>query len=214
MDMAVANLFKHNVNFHLVSEEPDHRETLFYSKGLQYSSREIENMESIGVLDWRDLCLKRSKPFIVHIISTIVNEEGNPINNISVKATLRGERYDDYDLVGYNLNDPEGNIVTHIYSFPENLLNEPFHIDVKAYFYLETDLTRALNDDVLVPIILPDETFREDYCVVCLELKPNILYLDCMHIAVCVSCDNMKRTVALRNKCDVCRATISRRIKI
>ena len=211
MDMAVADLFKHNVNFHLVSEEPDHREPLFYSKELQYSSREIENVESIGVLDWRDLCLKCLKPFIVHIISTIVHEEGNPINNISVKATLRGERYDDYDLVGYNLNDPEGNIVTYIYSFPENLLNEPFHIDVKTYFYLETDLTRALNDDVLVPVTPPDETFRQDRC---LESTPSILYLDCMHIAVCVSCDNMKRTAALRNKCDVCRASISRRIKI
>ena len=60
----------------------------------------------------------------------------------------------------------------------------------------------------------PIETYRQDHCVVCLESKPNILYLDCMHIAICDSCDRLKKTVGERKKCDVCRAKISRRMKI
>ena len=58
MDMAIANLFKHKVRFELVSEDPDYEEFHLYSVGRQYSSREIENIESIGLHDWVDLCLK------------------------------------------------------------------------------------------------------------------------------------------------------------
>ena len=58
----------------------------------------------------------------------------------------------------------------------------------------------------------PTETYRQDCCVVCLESKPNILYLDCMHIAVCDSCDRLKETG--RHKCDVCRSSIFERVKI
>ena len=78
----------------------------------------------------------------------------------------------------------------------------------------QAERAREMDDDVMVPFTPPDETFRQERCVVCLESAPNILYLDCMHIAVCDSCENMKRTAALRLKYDVCRATISRRIKI
>ena len=58
----------------------------------------------------------------------------------------------------------------------------------------------------------PTQTYREDCCVICLEAKPNILYFDCMHIAVCDSCDRLKKKG--RYRCDVCRRTISERIKI
>ena len=58
----------------------------------------------------------------------------------------------------------------------------------------------------------PIETYRQDHCVVCLEAKPSILYLDCMHIAICDSCDRLKKTK--RKNCDVCRAKISKRVKI
>ena len=41
----------------------------------------------------------------------------------------------------------------------------------------------------------PTETYRQDCCVVCLEAKRNILYLECGHIAVCDSCDRLKITL-------------------
>ena len=66
------------------------------------------------------------------------------------------------------------------------------------------------------PIILDEEVpikpHREDCCVACLESKPNILYLDCLHIVICDSCDRLKKTD--RKNCDVCRAEISRRIAL
>ena len=58
----------------------------------------------------------------------------------------------------------------------------------------------------------PKQTYREDCCVICLESKPNILYLDCAHIAICDSCDRLK--TSSRKNCDVCRTEISKTIKI
>ena len=52
------------------------------------------------------------------------------------------------------------------------------------------------------------EANRRERCVLCLKSKPNILYLDCAHIAVCDSC------VDRCNYCDLCGAEISKRIKI
>ena len=64
------------------------------------------------------------------------------------------------------------------------------------------------------PLAPPIETYRQDCCVVCLESKPNILYLDCMHIAICDSCDRIKSKTSSQSTCDICRAKISKRIKI
>ena len=178
--------------------------------------------------------MKRLEPFFLHTISTIVCEERHHIDNSTVKATLRGgEEYDDYDLIANTLDNPEFTIhlfsvnsEMSIYSFLENLLNEPFCIFVDVFLYFMPDNIRELEvihwvesergrrrppEEYYTP---PDETFRQERCVICLESAPNILYLDCMHIAVCSFCDNMKRTVALRKSCDICRAEISRRIKI
>ena len=49
MDMAIANLFKHKVHFKISSEERDTDEPYLDSKGRQYDSNHIENLESIGV---------------------------------------------------------------------------------------------------------------------------------------------------------------------
>ena len=65
------------------------------------------------------------------------------------------------------------------------------------------------EDEVYIPL---SETYREDHCVACLEKKPNILYLDCRHIAICDSCDRLKKT--RRKNCDICRSEILERIKL
>ena len=184
------------------------------------------------------------EPFILHIISTIVNEEREHIDNITVRAQIVDltNGWDDdpffdpeYDLVRYSLDNPKycihlfsSNNETSIYSIPERVLNGPFFIYVRVFYYfIPYDLrelyiyewVQSIRAERIIPVeeyyyTPPDETFRQDLCVVCLESAPNILYIDCMHIAVCNSCDRMKRTARLRKDCDICRAEISRRIKI
>ena len=244
MDMAVANLFKHNVHVHVVSEEHDTYEPHLYSKGRQYRSRDIDNLRSVGVRNANDLCLKCVEPFIVHIISTIINEERDHIDNITVRAEIVDltDGWDDdpffdpeHDLVRYSLDNPKycihlfsSNNETSVYPFPERVLNGPFYIYITAFYYFipyhmrelyNYDWVQSIRADRIRPVeendyTPPTETFRQDRCVICLESTPNILYLDCMHITVCNSCDRMKRTVRLRKNCDVCRAEISKRIKI
>ena len=92
------------------------------------------------------------------------------------------------------------------YTHPRNLLDKNFSIYVEGYCYFLKRTT--------IPIAPKVEAFKEDSCVICLESKPNILYLDCLHIAVCDSCDDMKLAPVLTENCDVCRSKISKRIKI
>ena len=227
MNMVLSNLFKHNVHFCLVGHDGDQYEPYLYSKGYHYVSNDIENGESVGITAVADLYLNKLKPLFVHILSTMMLEIKAEIDCASIKVHLiRGEDHEDYDIVEYEFHPtPVFSVEEHqasIYSFPSNLLNEKFSIYVESYTYMVPERIREMrkrieeemDDDVLVPITPPDETFRQDLCIVCLESAPNILYLDCMHIAVCNVCNNMKRTAALRLKCDVCRATISRRIRI
>ena len=87
---------------------------------------------------------------------------------------------------------------------------------IEEYLYLVSDNEMSdgwqeeSDEDELY--ISPVEPHREDCCVACLEAKPNILYLDCLHICICDSCDRLKKTK--RRNCDVCRAEIFKRVKI
>ena len=145
MDMAVACLLKHKIRFELDGEENDRYEPCVFNTGRQYISNEIENLESIGVSNVGELRLKCLEPFIVYIISTLVHEEYfHYIESISVSVELipTNREYDDYKIIGYELDDPEANIhlfsssnERRIYSFPKHLLNSPFRIYVNFYSY-------------------------------------------------------------------------------
>ena len=74
MDMVVANLLKHKVRFELESEDSDYLEERFYSKGRQYCSRKIKNVESLGTRSLIDLCLNQLQPFYQHVFSSMVEE--------------------------------------------------------------------------------------------------------------------------------------------
>ena len=210
MDMAIANLFKHNVFFRLVGHDPDQYMPLFYSKGYHYVSNEIENGESIGFSTTHDVYGRKMRPLFRYILSNIMRDlEEENVDRISIKVHLiHGEDHEDHIIYSENFEDGFS-IETSgstFYTHPRILLNDKFSIYVEAYAYFIKKKTISIAPTV--------KAYREDCCVICLESTPNILYLDCLHIAVCDSCDDMKRTPALRMKCDVCRAKISRRIKI
>ena len=152
------------------------------------------------------------------------------VDSINIKVGVFDNEPNDYDIVGYEFTSASNDAITNysrswVYPFPEGLLNNKFSIYIKSYVYMVNDYVREMNayyeeqsrlsnqemeDDELY--ISPRETYREDCCVICLEAKPNILYLDCLHIAVCDSCDRLKKT--RRKNCDVCRDEIFERIKL
>ena len=108
-------------------------------------------------------------------------------------------------------SNPDGRVCF----FEQSAMNESYKIEVVFIIGMPTiipDGWREEESDEEEPYTPPVEMYRQDCCVVCLESKPNILYLDCTYIAICDSCDRLKKTH--RKNCDVCRAEISKRIKI
>ena len=221
MDMVVANLLKRKINFRLRREENHYRE-----KRLQYMSMLINKL-NIGVRHTHWVYMNSIRPFIVHFISTFVTEESERIDYISVHVEwwILREGVDIFrdTIMTMSLNNPKvgiqqfpSNTDPTIYSIPEPEMNESFKIMVVFIIHMPTiipDWWREEEEsDEEEPYTPPVKTYRQDCCVVCLESKPNILYLDCMNIAICDSCDRLKKTN--RYDCDVCRAEIFKRVKI
>ena len=222
MDMVLANLFKHKMSFKMgfvryIAEHNSEYSTFYRN----YISKRIKNLRDIGVTDINELRTKCLEPFIVYIISQIVVEETEHIERISVVVALGEDNLiadlhnDFHAMCGVELYNPkrylhELSLNNEMITEPieKRLSDKPFFFNVIVHFLIPTPLNREIEEPYTPPI----ETYRQDCCVVCLESKPNILYLDCMHIAICDSCDRLKKTH--RKNCDVCRAEISKRIKI
>ena len=223
--MAVSNLFKHKVRFELSGHDSDWYEPLIPNKGYHYSSNWIENGESVGIRSACDLFIDKLKPLFLHIISTMYYEAEMEINSINITVNVTNyETSYDFNIVQYEFTSTPNDAITNysrswVYPFPEGLLNNKFSIYIQSYVYMVDDYVRQMNayyeeqemeEDELY--ISPVEPHREDCCVACLEAKPNILYLDCLHIVICDSCDRLKKNG--RKNCDVCRAEIFERVKI
>ena len=230
MDMAVANLFKHKVHFSLIGHDGDQNEPFLCSKGYHYVSNKIENGKSIGFKSTHYLFGEETRPLFTYILSTMeyeMKEVETPYQAAIRRATIRihlirEEDHKDYIIYVIECEDffSLQNCERVFHMYPRNLVDNKFSIYVEAYVYYTPLMVRDKEmydsespdeEEEYTPLI---ETYRQDYCVVCLESKLNILYLNCMHIAICDSCDRLKKTVGERKKCDVCRAEISRRIKI
>ena len=57
---------------------------------------------------------------------------------------------------------------------------------------------------------ITESAFISDNCSACLSMKPNILNIPCLHLAICCSCEETGKLL----KCVVCRKKIKRKIKI
>ena len=166
------------------------------------------------------------RPFIVHFISAFVTEESERIDYIGifVKWLILREGRDTFEgtVIIMSLKNPKVGIQQfpsnpdgRVCFFEQSAMNESYKIEVVFIIGMPTimpDGWREEESDEEEPYTPPVETYRQDCCVVCLESKPNILYLNCTHIAICDSCDRLKKTH--RKNCDVCRAEISKRIKL
>ena len=219
MDMAVANLLKHKIRLELELEGNEEYEPDTCKRRRFYRSPTLQNVESVDA--------SLFKPFVYYVLSKTIREDRDIIiDEVSITVGVFSlEEREHRDLVEYRFETPRdyselffthSEVETH--PFPEHLINQPFSVwvDVNCYFIsdrLREALYRRYRDEMRENECTPPiETYRQDHCVVCLEAKPNILYLNCMHIAICDSCDRLKKTG--RKNCDICRAEIFKRIKL
>ena len=220
MDMAVANLLKHKIRFSLIDQLSNPIDDFPHYKGYHYRSDVIDHGKNIG-LNHTNEVYDKTVPIIYYILSTMrrYTEELRVLYHINQwNATIKirlireedGAEYIidsiEYEDVEGGFNQSEGEI-TWRGNHPESLIYNKFSIDVQAF--VSYNIFIPIEKEEYTP---PSKSYREDCCVVCLEAKPNILYLYCMHIAVCDSCDRLKET--RRYKCDVCRSRVFKRVKI
>ena len=220
MDMVVANLLKHKIRLELELEVNEEYEPHTYKRCRYYRSTTLQNVERVDA--------SLFKPFVYYVLSKVLHEDRDIIiDEVSIIVQVFGlEERVERDLAEYRFETPRdypelffthSEVETH--PFPEHLINQPFFVWVVVNCYFISDRFRddlfrqymMMREDVYTP---PIETYRQDCCVICLEAKPNILYLDCLHIAVCDSCERVKSNTSLQSTCDICRAEISKRIKI
>ena len=121
--------------------------------------------------------------------------------------------------------------------YDDRLFKVPFYILVKAYCYFapgeiregvfatdgEDENEDEVNDDESKDEVNDDESedeveeqlipiedhFKIDQCVICMEKEPCILFIQCRHICVCLSCETAKPSL----KCPFCRSKIYQKIK-
>ena len=72
-------------------------------------------------------------------------------------------------------------------------------IDINTMVILDYESNEEEDDDKLIR-----KTITESECIICYENKPNMLYLECMHVCVCNVCDSKGRF----NECPMCRTKI------
>ena len=112
----------------------------------------------------------------------------------------------------------------HIYSCAYNNIKDKMgfenkfddNFDIEGEFYVGITVSTYTWDDYDSNSEDEDEepmkkAICETECIICFEKTPNILYLECLHKCVCVSCDGKGKFV----KCPLCRTRIkNKKIRI
>ena len=218
MDMAATSLFKHKVRFSLIDQTSNPIDSFPHYKGYHYRSDVIDHGKNIGVNHTNEVSDK-TDPILYYIFSTMqhygrevegLNSEWKAIIKIHL---IREKDQADYIIESWRYEECDFRLADGVGTWhedhPRSLIYNKFSISVEAfvYFYIRPRFIKE-KEEYTPPV----EPHREDCCVACLEAKPNILYLDCLHIVICDSCDRLNKTG--RKNCDTCRAEISRRIAL
>ena len=116
---------------------------------------------------------------------------------------FRENDFDDFNnFLRDNKNDLENLYVTITMDTKFNL---------QRYLLLEPDdeETETTDDEItVIPIV--ENVFKTENCSICLSIKPNILNIPCLHLAICEKCEETGRFL----NCSICRKEIKRKVKI
>ena len=86
-------------------------------------------------------------------------------------------------------------------------LNQPFSIFINTEFFRLSPHTPTLQLPSPKPI---KKNFKHDWCVICLDRKPNVLFVKCRHTCVCEECEKTHPST----QCPCCRTEISEKLLI
>ena len=93
-------------------------------------------------------------------------------------------------------------------------LDQPFKILVMTSFFRfnssDPYFLELENDEESEPLKSLEKTFKLDQCVICLDRKPDVLFIKCNHICVCKDCDKTHPFT----QCPYCRVKVFRKLLI
>ena len=88
-------------------------------------------------------------------------------------------------------------------------LNQPFIIGIGTKLLRLPPIHNPDDEESSSPKPLK-KTFKENQCVICLDRKPNVLFVKCKHTCVCERCEETHPST----KCPCCRTEISEKLLI
>ena len=115
--------------------------------------------------------------------------------------------YNIYSIDYDNIKDKICNENKYSYNFEiEGDFN--IYINVSTKWWQDYDSGSEDEDEDEEPM---KKAICETECIICFEKTPNIVYLECLHKCVCISCDGKGKFV----KCPLCRTRIkNKKIRI
>ena len=232
--MVLRNLFKHKVPLFFSFYEGDLEDRDLCKLVYHYGSKWIEDGSKVGINNPVDLYEKLTQ-FIRYLISKIRYEIVAPdCTSFDVYLSIRNENggLEIVKVIHFELNHNftfDGILLLHYLSrYDDRLFKVPFYILVKAYCYFapgqireevfatdgedesKDEVNNDESEDEVEEQSMPiEDHFKIDQCVICMEKEPCILFIQCRHICVCLSCETTKPSL----KCPFCRSKIFQKIK-
>ena len=193
-----------------------------------YVSVNIKNGADLGIHSSRSL-FQAIKPFTESLFVATYSHWGSLTNDYLIYFEIEIENEEgfiragdfDYRSDGDPVEPEMGGVRTNRDLF--RYLQQLFKIVVKTHFVsfpnpcpLLTETVRFLRPQSPKPLEETEppkpleETIKPDQCVICLERKPDVLFIECNHICVCRDCEKTRSST----RCPYCRTNISKRIII
>ena len=116
---------------------------------------------------------------------------------------VKDNEFNEYNIYSINYNNIKDKISNEnkYYSNFEVEGNFNIYINVSVSWWEDYNSEEEDEDEDEEPA---RKTITEPECIICFENKPNILYLECMHLCVCNVCDGKGKF----SKCPLCRTKI------
>ena len=116
---------------------------------------------------------------------------------------VKDHEFNEYNIYSINYDNIKDKICNEnkYYSNFEVEGNFNIYIKVSVKWWEDYNSEEEDNSEDEEP---PRKTITEPECIICFENKPNILFLQCLHVCVCNVCDSKGKF----SKCPMCRTKI------
>ena len=113
---------------------------------------------------------------------------------------VKDHEFNEYNIYSINYDNIKDKICN------ENKYYSNFEVEGNFNIYIKVSVTwwedyNSEEEDDSEDEEPPRKTVTEPECIICFENKPNILFLECLHVCVCNVCDSKGKF----NKCPLCR---------